>query len=130
MDTVLIAFFKQHLHAQAYAQQRFPFGRLLSHGFIHTGSAEFFRRVLESAYAGKQQPVCPADFLNVVCHNRFLSDCGKGRPQGKQIPHAVVDDCDHHRTPFVEGISSAQAGSIATAVRRLRATLLNAPSIM
>ena len=44
--------------------------------------------------------------------------------------HAVVHDRKHHSTPFVDGISFANASSITAAWRRLRATDLNIPSMI
>ena len=61
---------------------------------------------------------------------RLSPEHGKGAFEGKPIAHAIVDDCDHESTPFVEGISFANRGSMATAWRKLRATDLKVPSMM
>ena len=46
-----------------------------------------------------------SEFFRIAAHQAVRADGLQGAAQGKEIPHAVVDDADHHSAPLVEGIS-------------------------
>ena len=58
---------------------------------------------------------------------RIIEDA---RLQAEQIAHAIIDNCDHTSSPFVEGISSRWAASMRTASASARPAPLNAASRM
>ena len=127
---IFVALVKQHLHAEADAQQRLAARRLVLHHGVHAAFSQLVRRVAERAHAGQQHLVRPADHRRVGGHHRLLPDGGEGALQGEQVAHAIVNDRYHHSIPFVEGISSRYASSMATASFIARPNALNAPSMM
>ena len=74
MTAVFVASFKQQLHPKADTQQRFSFRRLLSDEIRHAGIPQFFRRVLEGANTGQNQPVGLGEFRSIAADEGFLSD--------------------------------------------------------
>ena len=91
---------------------------------------ELIRRVPEGAHAGQKDLIRLSEHIRLPGNNGLCANGGEGAFERKQVSHAVVHDGDHPRTPLVEGISSAQAGSMATALRKLRAKDLKQPSMM
>ena len=105
MLTVLVALFKQQLHAKADAQQRLLFG----FGPDHRHKArclQLCHGVGKSAHARQDEPVGFADGVRVRSHNGFQPQLLQAGLQAEQVTHAIIDNCDHTSSPFVEGISS------------------------
>ena len=111
---VLIAFFKQQLHAQADAQQRLFF-RLGPDDRHKAGGHQLVHGVAKGTHAGQDEPVGFADGIGVGGDHRVLPQLCKAGFQAEQVAHAVIHDRDHTSSPFVEGISSLWASSIFTA---------------
>ena len=86
--------------------------------------------IAEGTHAGEQYLVGAAQNSFVGSDDAVCTDHLQGAVQGKQGSHTVVNNGDHYNTPFVEGISSAKAASMATAARRLRPADLKAPSMI
>ena len=76
MAAVLVAFFKQQLHAETDAQQGLPLRRLAADKGRHAGVPKFFCRVPEGTDAGQNQPVRLRQFRRVAADEGFLSDAG------------------------------------------------------
>ena len=121
---------KEQLHAQADAQHRHALFRLLDHQLVQPGGPQLVRRVAEGAHAGQHQLVRLFQNSGVGAHLHLGPHTAQGGTEAEQVAHPVVNYADHHSTPFVDGISPANSGSMATAARRQRAAALKAPSMM
>jgi uncharacterized protein YraI len=116
--------------AKADAENRLPLCSLLLDQCTKAGTAQLFGSIAKRANAGENDLVCRTQHGRVG-RDHGIRPHGKERgAQRKQVAYAVINDCDHQRAPFVEGISSANAGSIDTAWRRLLATDLKVPSMI
>ena len=114
MFAVLIAFFKEQLHSQADAQQGL-LRRLLPDDRHQTGGRELVHGIAKGTHPRQDEPVGLADGLCIGGHNGLQPQMRQAGAQAEQVAHAVIDDRDHTSSPFVEGISSRWAASMATA---------------
>ena len=112
--TVLVALFKQQLHAKADAQQRLPFGFFFNDRY-KARRLQLGHGIGKSAHARQDEPVGFADGVRVGGDDRFQPQLLQAGLQAEQVAHAIIDNCDHTSSPFVEGISSLWASSIFTA---------------
>ena len=103
--TVLVALFKQQLHPEADAQQRLLFGFFFDDRY-KSRRLQLGHGVGKSAHARQDEPIRFADGVRVRSHNGFQPQLLQAGPQAEQVAHAIIDNCDHTSSPFVEGISS------------------------
>ena len=98
--TILETAVEQHLHTQTDSQQRFLGCRLLLHHISQPGVLQLLRRIPEGAYPRQDDLLCTADLLRISGQPDIRSDPGEGTHQGEDISDAVINDCDHDRSPF------------------------------
>ena len=127
---VFIALIKQELHPEADAHEGLAASRLVDHDGIQPGCPQLVGGVPEGSDAGQEDLVGTAQHFGLAGDDGLRPDGGEGALEREEIAHAVVHNGDHPRTPLVEGSSSAQAGSMATALRRERAKDLKQPSMI
>ena len=88
----------------------------------------------ESADAGQHDPLGsqnvlrPGSDVDPVRKSHLARGPLERLSRGMQVARAVIDDCDGHSAPLVDGTRSAWRGSIATAALSARATPLKQDS--
>src|SRR4030095_10824656 len=90
---------------------------------------QIVHRVRKCTYARQHEFLCLPDSFGVICNLDRNVHAHEGLFNAAQIVDGIVDDCDHHSTPFVEGIPVTR-GSLVTAMQNARAADLNIASAM
>ena len=92
----LLGFIKQHLHAQADAQQRRACGGFLADRLDQPQLFQPGHAVLERTHAGQYQRIGGQHILGLAGHQGFGAKMGKGVLHAQQVRQSIVDD----RHPF------------------------------
>ena len=88
----LLGFVKQHLHAQADAQQRRACGGFLADRLDQPQLFQPGHAVLERTHAGQYQRIGGQHILGLAGHQGFGAKMGKGVLHAQQVRQAIVDD--------------------------------------
>ena len=88
----LLGFVKQHLHAQADAQQRRACGGFLPDRLDQPQLFQPGHAVLERTHAGQYQRIGSQHILGLAGHQGFGAKMGKGVLHAQQVRQAIVDD--------------------------------------
>ena len=110
----LEASIKKQLHTETYSHKRLTLcGKLFYMG--HKSCAfKLVHSITESAYTGQNYLIRFGQHLGITGDDSLCSYFLKRRAKGKQISHAIINDC-YHSTPFVEGISPDHASDTLSA---------------
>ena len=88
----LLGFVKQHLHAQADAQQRRACGGFLADRLNQAQLFQPGHAVLERTHTGQYQRIGGQHILGLAGHQGFGAKMGKGVLHAQQVRQAIVDD--------------------------------------
>ena len=123
----LIAFLKEHLHAQTDAQQRFSRMGLFFDRFDETGLFQIAHAIAKGADPREDQTVRCGQRRWVLTDLISGLDRIQGVADAVQVAHAIIDDRDHSSTPFVLGSVSS---TMRIASRRARPNALKTASTL
>ena len=124
------ALVKQQLHPETDTEKRFPGSCLLEHDAVKTGFPQLIDGISECSDPRQNNTIRFPNLLRICRDAGFQIQALQRAAEGEQIPHPVVDYCDHPRTPLVLGIRSGFFPSTAAAAPSARAKALKKPSTM
>src|SRR5207245_5656620 len=119
---VLLALLEREVEAEADAERR-PHACVKR--LVAAGSAERGHCGARRADARKDGEVRAQHVVRIRSHARVDAEAREGEEHGAEVPRAVVDDCDVHNLPLVDGMPKEPG---ASASRSAPPTALNAAS--